>query len=86
MRGKLTVGTYVRRDGQVAKLCYTHNGHKRRLIVRHCVVCGAVFFANRTDARYCGAACKQKMYRVREKARRARHAEKLAQLTLKGVL
>lgn len=39
------------------------------LIRGHCRFCGKEFFASRSNADYCSASCKQKMYRWRLKLR-----------------
>jgi len=41
---------------------------------RRCGSCGREFFSQRPEARYCRAACRQKAYRQRVRARRARLA------------
>ncbi|MBM4017152.1 MAG: hypothetical protein FJ288_02300 [Planctomycetes bacterium] len=38
---------------------------------RHCLACGREFFTSRPEARYCRAACRQRAYRQRLRARRA---------------
>lgn len=47
-----------------------------------CPSCGKQFFAQRSDAITCGNACRQKLYRTREKNQRKAHNDKCKQLGL----
>jgi len=62
-----------------------------RIITRHgetwryrivCVCCGNGFFTTRNDAKTCSNACRQKLYRRRQKQARKKHRQKCVQLGL----
>lgn len=65
---------------------HTRGGKTREVLVAKCPVCKGKFYPRRRSAVYCSNACKQRMYRVREKLRKAKHAEKVRQLELRGLL
>ena len=46
-------------------------GDSRGCYRRACAVCARVFYAGRPEAKYCRAACRQRAYRQRVRARRA---------------
>jgi predicted nucleic acid-binding Zn ribbon protein len=37
---------------------------------RECIQCGRVYFARRTDARYCSNLCRQRAYDQRQREKR----------------
>jgi len=51
-----------------------------RHVIPSCVVCGAALLRADTGRRrlYCGPACRQRAYRLRDEARQRRDAESLA--------
>jgi len=65
---------------------HLRGGGTRVILRKKCPVCQKQFFPRRKSAVYCSPACKQKQYRIRENARRARHNEIVRQLKMRGVL
>jgi hypothetical protein len=50
--------------------------------VHRCIDCGQVFFSRRKDASTCTPACRQRIYRRRQKTGRANHRQRCVQLGL----
>ena len=50
--------------------CWNRHGESRGCHRRCCANCGRPFFTSRPEARYCRAACRQRAYRQRLRARR----------------
>ena len=57
--------------------CWRLRGNHRGCYRHPCAACGAWFYAGRPDARYCRAACRQRAYRRRRRARSADAGKKI---------
>lgn len=69
MKTKDRITSYTNRAGRHVDIVKETRRQKRRFWVEHCSECGRVFFASRSDAMTCSAACRQRRYRRAKKLR-----------------